>query len=292
MAIVPISERDGYIWLNGEFIEWKKAQIHILTHSLHYGGAVFEGIKAYNGKIFRLEEHINRLFKSAAMLKYRPDFSKEQLCRAAEQLLVLNNLKDAYIRPLLWKGSQSQRINSPMLSINASIAAWDVSSLEYRKPDLTLLISTFQKASNKALPANCKSSANYQMAAVAQLDAMEEGYDDALLLDQEGFVAECTTSNIFFVEKDKLFTPIPDSALMGITRQAVIEIAKKIGISIEEIRITEEDLSKFTECFVTGTAIEVKPVTSITLLDKQRISYKNDSITPKIISAYKDLVIS
>lgn len=292
MAIAPISERDGYIWINGEFIEWKKTQIHILTHSLHYGGAVFEGIRSYNGKIFKLKDHMDRLFRSAAMLKYSPNFSVEEISRAAEKLLILNNLKDAYIRPLLWKGSESMRIHSPMLSINAMVSAWDVGAVEYRKTELNLLISSFEKPSSKVIPANCKSSANYQMASVAQLEALEEGYDDALMLDQMGFLAEATTSNIFFVKDGKIFTPIPDSALIGITRTTVMDIAKTIGIDTEEIRITKDDLESFTECFVTGTAIEVKAVNSITSSDKKKVSYTNNDITPKIISAYKNLVIS
>lgn len=289
MAIIPLNDRNGYIWINGEFIDWKKAQIHLLTHSLHYGGAVFEGIRAYEGKIFKLKEHIDRLIASADMLKYKSDFTAKQIMDASYKLLTLNNLSNCYIRPLMWKGPESQRINSAMLSINTMIAAWDVSSGEFRKPQLDLIISNWIKAHPNSLPPMCKSSANYQMASVAQHQAIEDGYDDALLLDYRGFIAECTVSNIFFVEGNKLITPIPDSILMGITRSNVMDLARSMGLEVEERRILPEDLGSFSESFMTGTAVEVKPISSITF-GHAKISYNNDKITPKIIESYKKLV--
>lgn len=289
MAIIALSDRNGYIWINGELIEWKKAQIHLLTHSLHYGGAVFEGIRAYEGKIFKLKEHIDRFIASADILKYRSDFTANQIIDATYKLLTINNLTNCYIRPLMWKGPESQRINSSMLSINTMIAAWDVSSSEFRKTQLDLIVSNWIKAHPNSLPPMCKSSANYQMSSVAQQQAIEDGYDDALLLDYRGFVAECTVSNIFFVEGNKLVTPIPDSILIGITRSTVIDLANSIGIEVEERRISPEDLGNFSESFMTGTAVEVKAISSITFENK-KISYNNNKITPKIIESYKKLV--
>lgn len=289
MAIIPLSDRNGYIWVNGEFIEWKKAQIHILTHSLHYGGAVFEGIRAYNSKIFKLRQHIERLIASAEILEYNSEFSVNQIMDASYRLITLNNLTNCYIRPLMWKGPESQRINSSMLSINTMIAAWDVSSSEFRKLELDIVVSRWMKAHPSSLPPMCKSSANYQMSSVAQHEAIENGYDDALLLDYRGFVAECTVSNIFFVEEGKIVTPIPDSILMGITRATIIEIADALGVEVQERRILPEDLGNFSESFMTGTAVEVKAIKSITY-NGNRTSYQNDNITPKIIEYYKKLV--
>lgn len=289
MAIIPLSDRTGYIWLNGEFIEWKKAQIHILTHSLHYGGAVFEGIRAYNGKIFKLKDHIDRLIASASMLKYSPDCTASQIMDAALRVITLNNLKDCYIRPLIWKGSESQRISSSMLSINTMVAAWEVSSREFRKPQIDLVVSNWIKAHPNSLNPWCKSSANYQISSIAQHDAIEDGYDDALLLDYRGFVGECTVSNIFFVDGNKVITPLADCVLKGITRSTVMGLARKAGFEVEERIILPEEMKNFSEAFITGTAVEVKPINSITFM-QEKISYNNDEITPKIIELYKELV--
>ncbi len=289
MAIIPLDQRDGYIWINGEFIEWKKAQIHILTHSLHYSGAVYEGIRSYDSKIFKLKEHLNRLFTSAAILKYHPDVSVEIMSLATSKLLTLNNQKNSYIRPLIWRGSESQRINSGMLSINTMIACWEVGSTERRAEELNIVITNWLKAHPGSLPPNCKSSAHYQIPSLAQLEATEAGFDDALMLDYRGYIAECTVSNIFFVENNKLITPIPDSVLQGITRSTIIDLAKNMGIETEERRITPEELNSFSECFMTGTAVEVKAIKSITH-NGNKIQYNNNSITPRLIKAYGELV--
>lgn len=289
MAIIPLNQRDGYIWINGEFIEWKKAQIHILTHSLHYAGSVYEGIRSYDGKVFKLKEHLNRLFASAATLRYQPEVSVETMSQATNKLLTLNNQKNSYIRPLIWRGSESQRINSGMLSINAMIACWEVGSVEQRAEELNIVITNWLKAHPGSLPSNCKSSAHYQIPSLAQQEAIEEGFDDALMLDYRGYIAECTVANIFFVQNNKLITPIPDSVLQGITRSTVIDLAKNMGIETEECRITPTDLNNFSECFMTGTAVEIKPIKSITH-NENKIQYNNNNISPKLKQAYAKLV--
>lgn len=289
MAIIPLDQRNGFIWLNGEFIEWKKAQVHILTHSLHYGGAVYEGIRAYDQKIFKLKEHLERLFASAATLKYHPNFSIEEMSKATHKLLTLNNQQNSYIRPLIWRGSESLRINSQILSINSMIACWEVNSTETRTDSFNIIITNWLKAHPGSLPPNCKSSAHYQIPSLAQAEALEQGYDDVLMLDYRGYIAECAVANIFFVENNKLITPIPDSVLDGITRSTIIELAKNIGIETEERRILPEALGSFSECFMTGTAVEVKPVTSITH-NHVKIQYNNNNITPKLVKAYGQLV--
>lgn len=289
MAIIPLDQRDGYIWMNGEFIEWKKAQIHILTHSLHYSGAVYEGIRAYDGKVFKLKEHLSRLFASATTLKYHPDISLETMNRAIRKLLTLNNQKNSYIRPLIWRGSESQKLSSGMLSVNAMIACWEVGSTEKRSEEFDIIITHWLKAHPGSLPPNCKSSAHYQIPSLAQLEAIDQGFNDALMLDYRGYIAECTVANIFFVQNNKLITPIPDSVLGGITRSTVIDLAKNMGIETEERRITPEELNSFSECFMTGTAVEVKPIKSITH-NNNKIQYNNNMITPTLVTAYAELV--
>ena len=289
MAIIPLDQRNGYIWMNGEFIEWQKAQIHILTHSLHYSGAVYEGIRSYDQKIFKLKEHLERLFASAATLKYQPNCSIAEMSHAATKLLTLNNQQNSYIRPLIWRGSESLRINSSMLSINAMIACWEVGSVESRRESFNIVVTNWLKAHPGSLPPNCKSSAHYQISSLAQQEAIDEGYDDVLMLDYRGYIAEGAVANIFFVENNKLITPIADSALEGITRSTIIELAKNMGIETEERRIIPEDLPGFSECFMTGTAVEVKPVTSITQ-GGNKIQYNNDIITSKLVKAYGELV--
>lgn len=289
MAIIPLDQRNGYIWMNGEFIEWQKAQIHILTHSLHYSGAVYEGIRSYDQKIFKLKEHLERLFASAAILKYQTNCSITEMSKAATKLLTLNNQQNSYIRPLIWRGSESLRINSSMLSINSMIACWEIRSTETRAESCNIIITHWLKSHPGSLPPNCKSSANYQIPSLAQAEAIDQGYDDVLMLDYRGYIAECAVANIFFVENNKLITPIPDSVLEGITRSTIIQLAKDMGIETEERRIMPKDLTSFNECFMTGTAVEVKPVTSITNKGT-KIQYNNDIITPKLVKAYEQLV--
>jgi len=291
VTFVPLDKRAGYIWFNGEFVESDNAKIHILTSSLHYASAVFEGERAYDGKVFKLEEHTDRLFKSAATLKYKPAFSPAEINRATNELLRMNKLDNCYVRPLLWRGSESMRLTSPMLSTNTMISCFEMGGggEGKRSSEINVVMSNWTKAHPSAIPPQCKSAGAYQTNIVAQLEAIEQGFDDALMLDYRGFIAECTTSNIFFVDGDKLIIPIPDGILHGITMQTVIEIATKLGIHCKQKRIMPDEVGNFSECFITGTAAGLKKVNSITIAGS-KVDYKSSSLTDRLIAEYEKIV--
>lgn len=253
-----------FIWINGEFLHLNKAYVHVLTHSLHYAGAAWEGERAYNGKIFKLEEHTNRLLKSAEYMGLVPiKYSAQEINAVTYELLKKNSLKDAYIRPLIWRGAESMAIYNSTLTVNMLIIMLP-SRAEFLS-NLKLNLSSWCKPSPKAFPPQAKSSTHYGMPVVSQITASNNGYDDSLVLDEEGYVAECNVANIFFGKGNKLITPIADRFLNGITRQAVIEMAKSLEFEVIETRIPLEALDKYEYSFITGTAREIGGVGSIDL---------------------------
>ena len=253
-----------FIWINGEFLHLNKAYVHVLTHSLHYAGAAWEGERAYNGKIFKLEEHTDRLLKSAEYMGLVPiKYSAQEINAVTYELLEKNSLKDAYIRPLIWRGAESMAIYNSTLTVNMLIIMLP-SRTEFLS-NLKLNLSSWCKPSPKAFPPQAKSSTHCGMPVVSQITASNNGYDDSLVLDEEGYVAECNVANIFFGKGNKLVTPIADRFLNGITRQAVIEMAKSLEFEVIETRISLEDLDKYEYSFITGTAREIGGVGSIDL---------------------------
>ncbi|MCC8418016.1 MAG: branched-chain amino acid transaminase [Rickettsia endosymbiont of Bryobia graminum] len=282
-----LNQSPTYIWINGKFVIFDEAKIHALTHSLHYSGAVFEGEKAYNGKVFKLEEHTNRLIESAKSLGLNVPYSYEEIIKAHQLLIEKNNIKNAYIRPLIWQGSESINITNSVLSVNLLIAS--VPSLYRPSEPLNLHIARWRKPHPNSLPPQCKSAGHYNMAIVCQKEAKTLGFKDAIMLDWEGYIAECTTSNIFFVKDLQLFTLIADRFLNGITRQTIIDLAYESNIQVIEERINLERLAEFSECFVTGTAIEVKEVKSINF-DGKEIIFPNNKITSLLKAKYDKLV--
>ncbi|WP_425363753.1 branched-chain amino acid transaminase [Candidatus Tisiphia endosymbiont of Hybos culiciformis] len=282
-----LNHLSGYIWINGRFIAWQEAKIHALTHGLHYSGGVFEGEKAYDGKIFKLEEHTQRLIESARTLSIEVPYSFEDIIKAHQLLITKNNIKDAYIRPLIWFGSESLNLTNTNLSVNLLIAA--VPSTLRPSGDLRVHIARWRKCHPNSLPPQCKSSGHYNMMIVCQKEAKSLGYDDAILLDWRGYVAECTTANIFFVKDEQLFTPIADSSLNGITRQTIIKLANDLNIKVTEEYITPNRVGEFSECFMTGTVAEVKGIKSINL-GEQNIIFEDSKITNLLKKEYKDLV--
>ncbi|WP_342268216.1 branched-chain amino acid transaminase [Candidatus Tisiphia endosymbiont of Empis tessellata] len=282
-----LNQLSGYIWINGRFIDWQEAKIHALTYSLHYSGGVFEGEKAYNGKIFKLEEHTQRLIESAKSLSIEVPYSFEDIITAHQLLITKNNIKDAYVRPLIWYGSESLNLTNVNLSVNLLIAA--VPSTPISSSDLNVHIARWRKCHPNSLPPQCKSSGHYNMMIVCQKEAKFVGYDDAILLDWRGYVAECSTSNIFFVKDEQLFTPIADSFLNGITRQTIIKLANDLNIKVIEEYITIDRLGEFKECFMTGTAAEVKGIKSINRGD-QNIIFEDSKITNLLKKEYNSLV--
>ncbi len=289
MTIMPIDKAECYIWINGELVQWQDAKVHVLTHGLHYSGGVFEGEKAYSGEVFKLEEHTDRLISSAKVMQLEVPYNFDEIISAHKIIIKKNNIHNAYVRPLIWRGAESLNLTNKTLSINLLIAAFP--STPRSEKSLNLHISKWRKPHPDAMPPQVKSSGHYNIMIVSQMEAKSLGYDDAILLDWRGFVAECTTTNIFFVQENQLITPIADAFLNGITRQTVIELAKKLGLEVKEKHFGLEKLEKYNECFITGTAAEIKSVSSIDLGPK-KIVFEDNKITSLLHQQYISLVNS
>ena len=266
MASVPFDQLDGEIWFNGEFVPWKDAKIHVLTHGLHYASAVFEGERAYGGKVFKLTQHNERLHRSAEILGFRVPYSVAELDAATVELLKRQGFSEAYVRPIAWRGSEMMGISAQSNRINVAIAIWQWGS--YFNPaeklkGIRLDIAEYRRPDPKTAPCASKAAGLYMICTISKHAAEAKGYADAMMLDYRGQVAEATGANIFFVKDGVLHTPAPDCVLNGITRQTVIELAKRRGIDVVERVIMPEELSSFSECFLTGSAAEVTPVSEI-----------------------------
>ncbi len=259
-------QRDGFIWFNGELIPWNDARVHLLTHALHYGSAVFEGMRAYDGEIFKLTEHNQRLHTSAEILDFEVPYSVAELDKAAREVVRANKLSDAYVRPLAWRGSEQMGVSAQKTRINVAIAAWDWGSYfdpAAREKGLKLTFAKYRRPDPLTAPVHSKAAGLYMICTVEKHRAERDGFADAVMLDWRGQIAECTGANIFFVKDGVIYTPTPDCFLDGITRRTVIGLAKQRGWKVIETSILPEDLAGFTECFITGTAAEVMPVGSI-----------------------------
>jgi branched-chain amino acid aminotransferase len=266
MAMIPFDDRDGLIWFNGEFVDWRDARLHVLTHGLHYASCVFEGERMYAGKIFKLTEHTERLAKSAEILGFELPYSVAELDAASHETCVKNGIHDGYVRPVAWRGSEMMGVSAQQNRINVAIAAWDWPSYfspEARMQGIRLQISKWRRPAPDTAPTNSKAAGLYMICTMSKHDAERDGYHDALMLDYRGQVAEATGANIFLVIDGKIHTPIPDCFLDGITRRTVIALAKARGYEVIERVIQLEDFEKATEVFLTGTAAEVTPVGEI-----------------------------
>lgn len=286
-----LQHMEGDVWFNGELLPAKDAKIHILTHSLHYSGAAFEGERAYNGKVFKLEEHTERLLASAQTLQMKPNFSIQDIIFAHKLIMERNNVADGYIRPLIFRGAESMNMTNDILSVNMMIAA--TKSVPKVATDAHLHISKWRKAHPNSMPPQCKSSGHYTMMIIAQQEAKNSGYSDAILLDWRGYVAECTTTNIFFVKDECLVTPIADAFLNGITRQTIIELAHKLGLTVKEKHIELHEIMKYDECFMTGTSAEIKRVQSIDMseaFDGKKKIFEDNRISNLLTTEYSELV--
>lgn len=264
-----------YIWINGEFVRWEDANVHVLTHGLHYSGAVFEGERAYNGTIFKLDDHTRRLLKSAEYMGLRHNYTHEQINKACNDTLLKNGLKNAYVRPLIWRGAESLKIDHEDLEVNLLIIAVDSNPPFVN--GLKLKLGRWRKLHPDSIPPQAKSSAHYAMATVSQDTAKAQGFDDALLLDIQGNVAECSVSNIFFGRDNTLVTPIADGFLNGITRQSVIKMARDLGMDVHEKLISLDELSEYDCCFCTGSAREISGVNLINI-DGKELYFKNEKM--------------
>lgn len=264
--MLPFHDRDGFIWMNGELVPWRDAKLHVLSHGLHYASCVFEGERAYNGTIFELTQHTQRLHDSAAILDFKIPYSVAEIDEACRQTLKANKLTDGYVRPLAWRGSEMMGVSAQNNRINVAIATWEWPSYfspEARMEGIKLGWAKYKRPDPATAPSKSKAAGLYMICTISKHLAERDGYADAMMLDWRGYVAETTGANVFLVQDGVINTPDPDCFLDGITRRTVIGLAKKRGFKIVERHIKPEELAKTQEVFLTGSAAEVTPVSQI-----------------------------
>ena len=284
MEIIPFDKRIGFIWFNGEFVEWQNANTHILNHGLHYGSCVFEGLRVYNSEIFKLEEHTARLFYSAKRMGIEIPYSEEKLNSVQKEIIKKMNINYGYIRPVIWRGSEMMAISAQKNKINVAVATWEWPSYfspEDRLKGISLQTAEWRRPPPNTIPTDTKAAGLYMICTLSKHAAEKNGFTDALMLDYDGKVAESTGSNIFFIFKGEIHTPIPSCFLNGITRQTVISIAKKENINVVEREIYPDEIKDAEEIFLTGSAVEVTPVGQI---DEMKFSV--GEITKRISNLY------
>ncbi len=290
MKLTRFDKLKGVVWYDGYFVKCSKANTHILDHSLHFASSVFEGIRVYNCKPFKIKEHLKRFLRSANLLDFKIPFSIKYLEKRCEELIKKNNIKNGYLRPIAWRGSGSMSPHSIGINIKTAIAIWEWPSYyssNIREKGISLKFTKWKRPSNESAPTQSKCSGLYQICSLAKNEAFRKGYDDALMLDYRNYIAETTSSNIFFVFNNELVTPKADCFLNGITRKTVIKLCKKLKIKVIEKHVLKKDIKKAKECFVTGTAAEITPVNRI-----GNVNYKvyEDSITNKIYNEFKKTI--
>jgi branched-chain amino acid aminotransferase len=288
MNLPAFDDRDGFIWLDGSCVPWREARVHVLNHGLHYGSCVFDGDRAYDGRIFRSEDHSRRLLRSAELLDMRVPYTIEQIEAAKSQILELAGGGDKYLRSFAWRGSEVMALGSQSSSVHVAVAAWPWPSLfdpEIKMRGISLDIADFRRPGPSCAPVQAKAGGLYVTATLSKHAAERKGCADALMLDWEGSVAECTGANIFFVVDGTLHTPIADRFLDGITRQTIIALAGERGIMVVERRIAVSELASFSECFICGTAAEITPVSKI-----GSYNFNPGRMTKTLIDAYDSRV--
>ena len=267
MEMIPYDKRSGKIWYNGKPVNWQDAQIHVLNHGLHYASCVFECERVYDGEISKLEEHTDRLFYSAKRMGIEMPYSQSEINLACKNIVNIQNVKNGYVRPVIWRGSEMMAISAQKNKIHVAIATWEWGSYfdpELKLKGIKLNISSWRRPSPNSIPWDTKAAGLYMICTLSKHEAESKGFTDSLMLDHEGNIAEATGANIFFKDKNgDLHTPIPDSFLDGITRREVIKIAKNMGVKVIERKINPEEMKNFIGCFLTGTAAEVTPVSKI-----------------------------
>ncbi|MBF9194419.1 branched-chain amino acid aminotransferase [Microvirga terrestris] len=266
MSATPFDQRDGWIWYDGQLVPWKDAQLHVLSHGLHYGSSVFEGERAYGGEIFKSTEHSERLKKSAQILDFEIPYSVAEIDAAKRLVLEKSGMKDAYLRPVAWRGSEMMGVAAQANKIHLAIAAWEWPSYfdpAEKMKGIRIDMAEYRRPDPATAPSAAKAAGLYMICTISKHKAERKGYADALMLDWQGRVAECTGANVFFIRDGIVHTPIADCFLDGITRRTVIDLAKRRGFEVAERRIMPDELPSFNECFITGTAAEVTPVSEI-----------------------------
>lgn len=265
-ALVPYDDRDGFIWFDGKLVPWREAKVHFLTHALHYGSGVFEGIRAYNGKIFKLTEHSQRLLDGCKAMDMKINWSIEQINQACLDAVTSNNIVDGYLRPLAWRGAEQMGVTAQHAKIHLAVAAWEWPNYfggEAYEKGISIITSRWRRPAPENGPVHAKACGLYMICTLSKHEAENQGHTDSLMLDYRGQVAELTGANFFMVINGELHTPTPDCFLNGITRKTVMDIARENGIKVVERAIMPDELKNATECFATGTAAEVTPIGKI-----------------------------
>jgi branched-chain amino acid aminotransferase len=266
MSATPFDQRDGWIWYDGQLVPWKDAKLHVLSHGLHYGSSVFEGERAYGGEVFKSTEHSERLRKSAQILDFEIPYTAAEIDAAKRLVLEKNGMIDAYLRPVAWRGSEMMGVAAQDNKIHLAIAAWEWPSYfdpAQKMKGIRIDMAEYRRPDPATAPSAAKAAGLYMICTISKHKAERKGYADALMLDWQGRVAECTGANVFFIRDGVVHTPIADCFLDGITRRTVIDLAKRRGFEVAERRIMPDELPSFNECFITGTAAEVTPVSEI-----------------------------
>ncbi|MCF6220784.1 MAG: branched-chain amino acid aminotransferase [Robiginitomaculum sp.] len=286
MAETAYHDRDGYIWMDGEFVDWRDAKVHVLTHSLHYGSAVFEGDRAYDGKIYALRDHSQRLLNSAKYLGYEIPFTVEEVDKACTDTLAKSGLGSAYVRPIAWRGSEMMGVASKNNKIHLAVAVWHWGDyFDDKMKGIRLCMAVWKRPAPDTIPCKAKGAGLYMICTLAKDASMDKGFDDALMLDYKGRIAECTGAHIFFVKDGEIHTPTNDILLDGITRKAVLFMAEKRGIKVIKRDIWPDELPTFSECFIVGTAAEITPVRSI-----EKLKFTPGEVSVNMVEDYDKLV--
>ena len=291
MGLIPFDDRDGVIWMNGEMINWRDARTHTLTHALHYGSQVFEGERAYGGVIFKSDDHTKRLRQSCHYLDFDLPVSDDELNQIKDDVLKANDIVDGYVRAFCWRGSEMMAISAQQTKIHLAVAAWQWPSYfdpEVKMKGITMEIAKWKRPAVESAPVHAKAAGLYMICTLAKHQAEQNGFQDALMLDYRGYIAEATGANVFFVMDDgSIHTPLPDCFLNGITRQTIIEMARQNGIEVVERHMMPEEMAQARECFLTGTAAEVTPVSQI-----GEYSFTPAETTRMLVDGYTELVNS
>lgn len=289
MSVLPFDDRDGKIWMDGKLVDWRDAKLHVLSHGLHYGSCVFEGERVYNGEVFKLQEHNERLHRSAELLGFKIPYTVEELNEATLETVKAAGYTNAYVRPVAWRGSEMMAISAQKTTIHVAIAVWEWPSYfskEAREQGLKLRTSEWRRPSPKTAPSASKAAGLYMICTMSKHSAEAAGFHDALMLDYKDRVAEATGANIFLVQNGELHTPTTECILNGITRQTVMQLARDAGIKVVEREILPEEFAKTQEVFLTGSAAEVTPVGAI---DDHKFTV--GPVTRRLMDDYTNLVM-
>tara|TARA_B100000700_G_scaffold137278_1_gene153250 strand:- start:1430 stop:2311 length:882 start_codon:yes stop_codon:yes gene_type:complete len=287
--MIPYDKREGKIWYNNELVDWQDVKLHVLSHGLHYASCVFEGLRVYDGEIFKLEEHTDRLFYSAKRMDIKIPYTRDEINIATKKIVLAQNVQNGYVRPFAWRGTEMMAVSAQHTKIHMVIATWDWGTYfdpKLKTEGIKLNISKWRRPAPNTIPWDTKASGLYMICTLSKHEAEKQGYTDSLMLDHEGNIAEATGANIFFKDSSgNLHTPIPDCFLDGITRRTVIEIAQSKNINVNERKISPEELPSFVGCFLTGTAAEVTPISKIA-----ENSYKVCNLILDLSTSYDKLV--